>query len=107
ARVVIAGDAQVFPQEAQTIYAGDELVALIKTTGAPPPSITLTGFANGSAVKRDIKLAAATNEKDVARRWGAKDIAMLEAHDADRDQIVAVSRELGVLSRFTSLLVLE
>ena len=109
AHVVIAGDAEVFPREAQTIYAGDELVALVKTIGPAPTSIELTGMAAGSPVKREIRLDApvAMVGHDVARRWGAREIAMLEAHDADRDQIVAVSRELGVLSRFTSLLVLE
>jgi hypothetical protein len=108
ARVIVAGDASVFPQEAQTIYAGDEMVALIKTKpGAAPGKITLQGMANGRPVSREIALQGAVDELGVAQRWGADQIAALEASDAERDTIVAASRDFGVLSRYTSLLVLE
>jgi hypothetical protein len=43
----------------------------------------------------------------VARRFGADLIAQLEAGDADRETIVTASRDYGVLSKYTSLLVLE
>jgi hypothetical protein len=108
AHVVVAGDAQVFPQQASTIYQGDELVALIKTPpGSSPAALTLTGMVNGAAVTRQIALAAAVDEPGVAQRFGADLIAQLEAGDAERDTIVAASRDYGVLSKFTSLLVLE
>ena len=108
AHVVVAGDAQVFPHEATTIYQGDELVALIKTPpGSAPVSLTLTGMVNGAPVTRQIALAAAVDEPGIAQRFGADLIAQLEAGDAERDTIVAASRDYGVLSKFTSLLVLE
>ncbi|HET7503022.1 MAG TPA: VIT and VWA domain-containing protein [Kofleriaceae bacterium] len=108
AHVVVAGDAQVFPREATTMFAGDELVALIKTpAGKPPASLTLTGTAGGKPVKQDLALAAAVDEPGVAQRFGADLIAQLEAEGADRETIVATSRDFGVLSKFTSLLVLE
>jgi hypothetical protein len=43
----------------------------------------------------------------VARRWAVHHIAALEAAGLEKDVIVKASRDHGVLSRFTSLLVLE
>jgi len=106
--VVVAGEASVFPQEATTIYAGDELVAVIKTPpGEMPAELTLTGMANGKPVSKVVPLGAAVDEPGVAQRYGQGLIAQLEASDAERDTIVAASRDYGVLSKFTSLLVLE
>jgi hypothetical protein len=108
AHVTVAGEAQVFPQRAETLYQGDELVALIRTpAGVAPTRLTLTGMANGRPVERQIALAAAVDEPGVAQRFGVDLIAQLEATEADRETIVAASREYGVLSKFTSLLVLE
>jgi hypothetical protein len=108
AHLVIGGDAQVFPQQATALYQGDELVALIKTApGQSPGSLTLTGMAGGKPVRQPIALAAAVDVPGVARRFGADLIAQLEAGDADRETIVAASRDYGVLSKYTSLLVLE
>lgn len=108
AHVTVAGDAQVFPRQATTVYQGDELVALIKTpAGVTPAALTLTGMAGGKPVTREIALAAPVDEPGVAQRFGADLIAELEAGDAARETIVAASREFGVLSKFTSLLVLE
>jgi len=108
AHIAVGGDAQVFPQQATTLYLGDELVALIKTApGQSPASLTLTGIAGGKPVSQPIALAAAVDERGVAQRFGADLIAQLEASDADRETIVTASRDYGVLSKYTSLLVLE
>lgn len=108
ARVAVGGDAQVFPQHATTLYRGDELVALIKTApGVAPASLTLTGMVGGKPVSQPIALAAAVDEPGVAQRFGADLIAQLEASDAERETVVAASRDYGVLSKYTSLLVLE
>jgi vault protein inter-alpha-trypsin-like protein/VWA domain-containing protein len=107
-RVLVGGDAQVFPQQAAALYQGDELVALIKTApGQSPASLTLTGMVNGKPVRQPIALAAAVDAPGVAQRFGADLIAQLEAADADRETIVTASRDYGVLSKYTSLLVLE
>jgi hypothetical protein len=107
-RVVVGGDAQVFPQQATALYQGDELVALIKTApGQSPASLTLTGTVHGKPVRQPIALPAAVDVPGVAQRFGAALIAQLEAGDADRETIVTASRDHGVLSKYTSLLVLE
>jgi hypothetical protein len=98
----------VFPQQATTIYAGDELVALVKSApGHAPTAITLRGIENGKAITQTIPIRGAIAEPGVAQRWGQQQIAAMEAAHADRDAIVTASRDLGVLSRYTSLLVLE
>lgn len=105
---VVGDDAQVFPQQATTLYQGDELVALIRTPpGQSPRSLTLTGMVNGKQVRQPIALAAAVDAPGVAQRFGADLIAQLEAEGADRETIVTASRNYGVLSNYTSLLVLE
>jgi hypothetical protein len=105
---VVGDDAQVFPQQSTTLYQGDELVALIKTPpGKAPGSIILSGMVNGKQVRQSVALPAAVDRPGVAQRFGADLIARLEAEDADRETIVAASRDYGVLSKYTSLLVLE
>ncbi|HMG22551.1 MAG TPA: VIT and VWA domain-containing protein, partial [Kofleriaceae bacterium] len=108
AHVAVAGDAEVFPQRATTVYDGDALVALIRTpAGAPPAGLTLTGLVNGVQVSSRVSLASAVEAPGVAQRFGAERVAQLEASDAAREAIVAASRDYGVLSKYTSLLVLE
>src|SRR5262249_34031121 len=70
-RVVVGGDAQAFPQQAATLYQGDELVALIKTApGQSPESLTLTGMAGGKPISQRIALPAAVDEPGVAQQFG-------------------------------------
>ncbi len=107
ARVEIAGAELVFPASTSTIWAGDELVALAKTEpGKPPTSATLTAIVDGKPVRQTIHISAVA-EPNVARRWARDQIATLEAASGDKDAIVKLSQDFGVLSRYTSLLVLE
>jgi hypothetical protein len=107
ATVQIGGAAAVFPTEATTVWAGDELVALARTdAGAPPTEATLSAIVDGKPVHQTIKIAAVP-EANVARRWAREEIAAQEEAGGDKDAIVKLSQDFGVLSRYTSLLVLE
>jgi hypothetical protein len=108
ARVTVDGDpdAVVYPQQAMTIYQGDELVALVKSAH-PPASITLRGIEDGKPFAKTFPVARALAVPGVAQRWGREEIAAMEEQGAPRDAIVEQSRDLGVLSQYTSLLVLE
>jgi hypothetical protein len=99
----------LYPSTATTLLEGDELVALIHTpAGEPAPAtLTLTGDVDGRPVSQQVSLAAATDVKGVAQRWAVHHLAALEAADAPREELVKASQDLGVLSRATSLLVLE
>lgn len=99
----------VYPSTATTLLEGDELTALIHTPAgeAPPTAVTLTGDVDGAPVSQDVTLAAAADVRGVAQRWAVYHLAALDAAGAPREELVLASQQLGVLSRFTSLLVLE
>lgn len=109
ARVTGPAGAIVFPQTAGTVFAGDELIAVMKTAvdQPMPPSVRLTGMLGGKAHAEEITLTPAVATDRVAQRWGRQQLAMMEANDAPKDDIVKLSTELGVMSKYTSLLVLE
>ncbi len=109
ARVTAPAGAIVFPSAAATIFAGDEIVAVMKTpVDAPmPPSIRVTGKLGPRPFAEDISLVPAVATDRVAQRWGRQQLALMEATDAPKDDIVKLSTDLGVMSKYTSLLVLE
>ncbi len=109
ARVEAPSGAAVFPDHATTVYAGDDLLAVIRTpAGEPAPAeVTLVGVAGGQPYRQRVSLASAVAVPRVGQRWAARQLAALEARGAPRDEIVKLSQEAGVMSRYTSLLVLE
>ncbi len=113
ARVAIAaggaGGGTLYPAGATTLWDGDALIATVFTrTGEPvPAALTLTGDVDGRAVSQQVTLAGAVETAAVAQRWAVHHIAALEQSGATREDIVEASRDHGVLSRYTSLLVLE
>lgn len=112
ARVALAAateGAAVYPSSATTLWSGDALVAIVHTPSgaAVPDALTLTGDVAGKAVSQQVTLAGAVETRGVAQRWAVHHLAALEGNGAPREDIVKASVELGVLSRFTSLLVLE
>jgi len=109
ARLVAPGGAIVFPSTAATMFNGDEIVAVMKTPvdAQLPPSIKLTGKLYGKDYSQDVSLVAAVPTDRVAQRWARQQLAVLEAADGDKAEIVAMSTEFGVMSKYTSLLVLE
>ena len=109
AKIVAPAGAIVFPQTAATVFAGDEIIAVMKTPiDMPmPPSVRLTGKVGGADHSEEITLAPAVKTDRVAQRWARQQLAFMEATDAPKDDIVKLSTDLGVLSKYTSLLVLE
>jgi hypothetical protein len=108
-RVIGPKDAIMFPQAAATVFAGDELIAVMKTPidQPMPASVRLTGKLGGKEISQEISLTPAVATDRVAQRWARQQLAMLEATDAPKDDIVKLSTDLGVMSKYTSLLVLE
>jgi hypothetical protein len=109
ARIEAPAGATVFPAGARTIYAGDALVALIKTPADQPvpTSVVMTGYAGDKLVRETVALTGAAKVEHVAQRWAAYQLAALEAAGAPREDIVKTSQDFGLMSRYTSLLVLE
>jgi hypothetical protein len=108
-RLLAADGADVPLPPPATIYEGDDVdLSLFVPRGVDLPSPRLAGTVEGRPFVRAIPLAHAIVARDVARRWATSKIELLERDgDANKDQIIQVSLAQGVMSRFTSLLVLE
>ncbi len=92
-----------------TIYEGDDVdFSLFVPKGTRLPSPTLAGVVAGKPFARPIPFSSALPGRDVAKRWATSKIELLDRDGvANKDQVIAVSLAHGVMSRFTSLLVLE
>jgi hypothetical protein len=98
-----------------TIYEGDDVTVTAfrpaskdERPGEAAPELRLTGSLSGKAVAQKIGFASALPARDVARRWAKARIEKLEREgDAKKEEIVKTSLEHGVMSRYTSFLVLE
>jgi hypothetical protein len=108
ATVTAIDGAVIHPAAPTALYEGDELVWVIKTArGAAPAELRLTGTAGGTPFEQRVSLAPAARTRLVAQRWASHEIAARDAAGAPREELVALSTGHGVLSRHTSLLVLE
>jgi vault protein inter-alpha-trypsin-like protein/VWA domain-containing protein len=110
AKIEIPGsEAVAFPTQATTLYQGDELVAFVRTPAdkPAPAQLVLTGTSGGKPVKQTISLAKPVTTQHVMQRWAAYQLVALDQAGATREDIVALSRDAGLMSRYTSLLVLE
>ena len=100
---------QIHAPQRRTLFPGDRLSALIRTpAGATPPDrITLVGTLGGESIAQTISLLDARPGPFVSERWASREIAQLQQNKGDKSTIVALSKEFGVLSRYTAFLVLE
>lgn len=103
------GGATAFPRQATGLYRGQELTVVMRTPAGetPPSSLTLTGRYQGSPFRHEVAIGQPTNTRLIAQRWATLHIAELEASKAEKTAIVTMSRDFGVMSKHTSLLVLE
>ena len=94
-----------------TVYEGDEvtLAAFVpKDKEKEALGMKLTGTLAGQPFEKAIAFASAQSARDVGKRWAKARIEQLE-HDGDahKEAIVKTSLDHGVMSRYTSFLVLE
>jgi len=108
------GVVDVVPRELPAIRAGEEILVVGRlTTNEVRGEVVLTGRVGDESFedRHPVTLTATTSEGNafVPRLWAGKTIEELEfAGKADgRATIVALSKAFGVMSRHTSLLVLE
>jgi hypothetical protein len=95
----------------RTIYEGDDLsfAAFVpKDKEDIVRGLKLAGNVAGRPFEREVALASSAETRDVAKRWAKARIEALERDgDAHKDDVVKTSLEFGVMSRYTSFLVLE
>ncbi len=109
------GVRQVAPAKTETIWPGEELVVAMRTPATLVEGpLVLTGQLEGVDFRREyqVKLdpVAAAGNAFVPRIWAQGRIDDLQEQDGGPDtvkEIVAISKDHHVLSRHTSLLVLE
>lgn len=109
ATIVAPTGSVLFPATATTLFEGDEMVAVMKLPANEPmpPSVKLVGTLAGRPYTEDIQLTAAVATDRVGQRWARQMLATMEASNAGKEEVVALSTEFGVMSKYTSLLVLE
>ncbi|MEJ7598790.1 MAG: VIT domain-containing protein [Kofleriaceae bacterium] len=107
------GLADVAPTVLPTIRAGEEILVAARMTGEVTGDVTVKGIVAGQPFEQryPLKLAVSSSAGNgfVPRLWASLAIDQLErqGRGEDRARIVALSQGYGVMSRETSLLVLE
>ena len=108
-----AGVTEVAPASLPTLRAGEEVVVAARFDGEVRGEVVLRGTVGGQPYvdRYPIHLTPSTSAGNafVPRVWAAQTIneLQLSGRGDDRHRIVALSRGFGVMSRHTSLLVLE
>ena len=103
----------IAPAALPTIRAGQEVLVAARFSGQVAGEVILRGTVGGKPYEQrypiELKASEARGNAFVPRMWASLDIAKRElaAVAEDRPTIVAMSKAYGVLSRHTSLLVLE
>ena len=107
------GVTEVAPMELPTIRAGGEVTVAARFPAEISGEVVLRGTVGGQPYedRYPVTLTPSTSAGNafVPRLWAAASIEELQlrGRPEDRDRIVALSRAYGVMSRHTSLLVLE
>ena len=108
-----AGVREVSPSSAGTLREGEEIVAFGRFSGEVKGTVELHGTVAGQPYvdRYPVALQASTAPANafVPRMWAAATIARLELESPQtaKGQIIELSKSFAVLSRYTSLLVLE
>jgi Ca-activated chloride channel family protein len=108
---------ELYPYPLPDLFAGDQLVVVGRYRNGGPLTVTLRGMANGQRLTyeyRGRQLATAGGDPFVARLWATRKIGVLL--DQVRrsgplqelvDEIVKLSLQFGIVTPYTSYLVLE
>ncbi len=108
-----AGLADVAPTVLPTIRAGEELLIGARVTGEVKGDVVVRGTVGGQPFEQryplTLAVSTAAGNGFVPRLWASLAIDQLErgGRGEDRARVVALSQGYGVMSRQTSLLVLE
>ncbi|HET9932879.1 MAG TPA: VIT and VWA domain-containing protein [Polyangiaceae bacterium] len=106
--VSAAPEAEVFPSGKLSLEAGEELTLLVKTAPGKE-ALDLVRVRARVAGKEQSLLpkATPTTANGVAQRFGAELIRSLERQAKPREDVIEASLSYGVMSKYTSFLVLE
>ena len=111
-RVTDKADRLTFLTTADALAQGEELCAVARLDAAAelPGAVVVRGLLDGKPFERELTVRAPSPRADyLPRLWARLEIDRLLAEDAvkHKDEIVALSKAMYVMTPFTSLLVLE
>lgn len=110
-KVVTAEGVDVPAIVPSTIFEGDDFLVsafVPKDREGEATELKITGLAGGKPFEKVVGFASATPSRDVGKRWAKARIEKLEREgDVHKEAIVKTSLDHGVMSRYTSFLVLE
>ncbi len=112
-KVLPDGGPAKFLLDSTAIAQGEEICAIARLgpdDGAMPKSLTVLGTLDGNAFQVPIELPKQMAEAGhLPRTWAKLELDRLLAEDAQkhRDRIIELSKQMYVMTPFTSLLVLE
>jgi hypothetical protein len=106
--VTARAGASVYPSGKLSLEAGEELRLLVKTMPGKNALDLVSVRANVAGKERELVTKSALAEVDgVAQRFGAEFIRSLERQGKAKEDVVEASLSYGVMSKYTSFLVLE
>lgn len=104
---------EVWPRPLPDLYAGEPLVALMKLNGAGP-EMKVSGRLGGRFWEQSVTITGGAPAPGVAGLWGREKIRQLmadmrrtEDRDALRAEIVKTALDIGMVSKFTSLVAVD
>lgn len=104
---------EVWPRPLPDLYAGEPLVALMKLNGAGP-ELKVSGRLGGRFWEQSVTITGGAAAPGVAGLWGREKIRQLTAdmrrtedRDALRAGIVKTALDIGLVSKFTSLVAVD
>ena len=105
----------IYPTSLPTCFTSEPFTVYAHATAENqlPDQLTLSGMLNGKRVSTRVSLTANENgvhstQPYISNRYGALKIAELQKDGvANRDEIIKTSLEYGIMSKYTSFLVLE
>lgn len=106
-KVVEVEGLEIFPRKPRTLFYGETMTVLVRAQGPMPTGLQLRGRMDGAEFAETLDLDDGPWGKHVGRRWARHEISRLQPDPANKPTIVELSRKFGVLSKHTSLLVLE
>ncbi len=109
AALVPVDGVDIFPDAPRTLFEGESMTVLVRAPqGKMPGSLVLAGRIGKTRLRQSVALdQGVVAAQSVAQRFASMAIARMEDDKAPLEEIVAMSREFGVQSKHTSLLVLE
>jgi hypothetical protein len=111
--IEVVGGPGLQPPPLQTLFEGREAYAYFALPKGheAPTELSLRGQNHAGAYEQRVALGVARDGAHVSRLWAAARIEALQdeigTREGAKEELIALSEELGVLSRHTALLVLE